>query len=353
MRPLRFVTLAFIIAAVLISGCAAGNTKGTGNTETAGGAANSGANGTESSSDAGNDKYEGLTVKIGYQGSGGLPGKIREEKWYEEEFGKLGVKVEYAEFQSGPPMTEAMASNRLDFAGLGNMPIIAAQAAGIQFTVISQALEGKNNVAIIVPKDSDIQTVADLKGKKVSVAKGSNAYNFLFRGLEGAGLKASDLEIIQLQPDEAQPAFETGKIDAWATWDPNITLNVLQDKARVLADGEQLGVLSPSFYIARKQFADKYPELVAIYLKVLDKALQWENDNHEEAIERYAAERSVPAAVIEGIFARSKSINIPVSDETIAQHQQTADFQYEIESIRKKIDVSEVFDNSFLEAARK
>ncbi len=346
MKPLRFVALTLIAAAVLIAGCSSGNAKN------AGQPTNAGNTSAASDADEGKAKYEGLTVKIGYQGSGGLPAKIREEKWYEEEFGKLGVKVEYAEFQSGPPMTEAMASNRLDFAGLGNMPIIAAQAAGIPFTVISQALEGKNNVAIIVPKDSDIQSVEDLKGKKVSVAKGSNAYNFLFRGLEGVGLKASDLEIIQLQPDEAQPAFETGKIDAWATWDPNITLNVLQDKARVLADGEQLGVLSPSFYIARKQFADEYPELVSIYLKVLDRALEWENNNHDEAIERYAAERNVPTAVIEGIFARSKSINIPVSDETIAQHQQTADFQYEIESIRKKIDVSEVFDNSFLEAAR-
>ncbi|WP_238403788.1 aliphatic sulfonate ABC transporter substrate-binding protein [Paenibacillus paridis] len=349
-RQLRWLTAAMIIMAVFISGCAAnGNDKSGGNNASG----NKAGNEKSSNEEAGSDKYKGLTVTIGYQGSGGLFGKAIEEKWFEEEFDKLGVKVEFAEFQSGPPMTEAMASNRLDFAGLGNMPIIAAQAADIKFTVISQALEGKNNVAIIVPKDSAIQTIADLKGKKVSVAKGSNAYNFLYRGLEGAGLKSSDLEIIPLQPDEAQPAFESGKIDAWATWDPNITLNTLQDKARVLADGEQLGVLSPSFYIARKQFADEYPELVTLYLKVLDKTLKWENDNWDEALDRYAAERSVPKALIEAIFVRSKSISIPVSDEIIAEQQKTADFQYEIKSIRKKIDVSEVFDNRFIEEAQK
>lgn len=339
MKNWRWLAGAGLVAlTVVLGGCAAGNAK-----------EQPGASGAEGASET---SYEGVTVRIGYQGSGGLYGKIIEEKWFEEEYDKLGVAVEYAEFQSGPPMTEAIASNRLDFAGLGNMPIIAAQAAGIEFKVISQALDGKNNVAIIVPKDSEIQAIDDLRGKKVAVAKGSNAYNFLYLGLDGAGVDASELEIIQLQPDEAQPAFETGRVDAWATWDPNITLNVLQDKGRVLADGEQLGVLSPSFYIARKAFADDYPELVKIYLKVLDKALAWENDNHQEAIERYAAERNVPPAVIEAIFARSKSISIPVSDEIIAQHQQTADFQYEIGSIRKQIDVSEVFDNQYIESIR-
>ncbi|MGO4694138.1 aliphatic sulfonate ABC transporter substrate-binding protein [Paenibacillus sp. FSL K6-3182] len=341
MNRLRLLTAAIIVLAVFISGCAA---SGNGNSDK------------KETGNAGNKaakSYDGVTVKIGYQGSGGLMGKAIEEKWFEDEFGKLGVKVEYAEFQSGPPMTEAIASNRLDFAGLGNMPIIAAQAADIKFTVISQALEGKNNVAIIVPKDSPFQTVADLKGKKVAVAKGSNAFNFLYRGLEGAGLKASDLEIIQLQPDEAQPAFETGKVDAWATWEPNITLNTLQDKAKVLADGEQLGVLSPSFNIVRKQFADDYPELVTLYLKVWNKALAWENDNRAESTERYAAERKVPAALIEAIFNRSRTINIPVSDEIIAEQQKTADFQFDIKVIRKKIDVSTVFDNKFIEEALK
>lgn len=334
MKKFQWLWTAMIAVMVFVTGCA-----------------NNG--GEKPATEGGEKSYEGLSVQIGYQGSGGLFGKIREEKWFEEEFGKLGVKVEYAEFQSGPPMTEAMASNRLDFAGLGNMPIIAAQAANIKFKVISQALEGKNNVAIIVPQDSDIATIEDLKDKKVTVAKGSNAYNFLYRGLEEAGLKASDLEIIQLQPDEAQPAFETGKVDAWATWDPNITLNTMSGKAKVLADGESLGVLSPSFNIVREQFANDYPELVTLYLQVLHKALSWENDNWDEALKRYADERKVPEALIEGIFERSKTISIPVTDEIIAEQQKTADFQFGIQSIRNEIKVADVFDNSFIEEALK
>ncbi|CAH1200544.1 Putative aliphatic sulfonates-binding protein [Paenibacillus plantiphilus] len=304
-------------------------------------------------SGGGANKYEGATIKIGVQGSGALFGKAREEKWFEQEFEKLGVKVEWSEFQSGPPMTEAIASKKLDIATLGNMPIIAGQAAGIPYKIVSQVLDGKNNVAIIVPSSSTAQTLADLKGKKIAVTKGSNAYNFLYRGLVEAGLKDTDFEIIQLQPDEAQPAFDSGGVDAWATWDPYITINALTGKGRVLTDGEQLNVLSPSFSISRTEFAEKYPELVTLYLKVYGKALAWETENQKTAVDRYAAERNIPAAVIEGTFERARMINIPVSENIVAEMQKTADFQLEIKNIRKGIDVSAITDNQYIEAALK
>lgn len=341
MKKLITVLATLVALSIVVTGCASSSTEGN-------------AKGT-ASSDHSADKpnYDSLTVNIGVQGSGGLFGKAREEKWFEQEFEKLGVKIEWAEFQSGPPMTEAMASKRLDFAGLGNMPVVAGQAAGIPFTVISQSLDGKNNVAIIVKKDSSIASIADLKGKKVAVAKGSNAYNFLYLGLKESGLQASDIEAIQLQPDEAQAAFETGGVDAWATWDPYITLNTLTDKGKVLVDGEQLGVLSPSFTIVRTEFAENYPELVTLYLKIVEKSRLWEDDNLAEAQDRYAAEYKIPLAVVQGMRERSLMINIPVSDEIAAELQKTADFQYEEKTIRKQIKVSDIIDNQYIEAALK
>ncbi|WP_340398299.1 aliphatic sulfonate ABC transporter substrate-binding protein [Paenibacillus sp. FSL H8-0079] len=300
-----------------------------------------------------NASYDNVTVKIGVQGKGGLFGKAQEQKWFEDEFGELGVKVEWLEFQSGPPMIEAMASNHLDFAGMGNMPPISAQAAGIDFKIISQLLNGKNNVAIIVPNDSPIKSIADLKGKKVAVTKGSNAYNFLYQVLQKAGLDNSDIQEIQLQPDETQPSFESGKVDAWAVWDPYITLNTLSGKGKVLADGESEGVLSPSFQLVRSDFANDYPELVTLYLKTFEQARQWEANNQEEAFQRYADERNIPIDLVEGIQSRAAMINIPVSDETIANQQNTANFQFELGTIRKEINVADVFDNQYIEEALK
>ncbi|MFD2330998.1 aliphatic sulfonate ABC transporter substrate-binding protein [Cohnella sp. GCM10020058] len=355
------LSLLALILVLIVAGCGAKN--GNGNASPAAGsasasqaAADSGSPSPSASSSAEPAKttsYDGLTVRLGVQGKGGLFGKAQEEKWFENAFAEVGAKVEWIEFQSGPPMVEAMASNHLDFAGMGNMPPIAAQAAGVDFKIVSQVLEGKNNVAIIVPKDSAIQTVADLKGKKVAVTKGSNAYNFLYRVLAQEGLKESDLSVIQLQPDETQPSFEGGKVDAWAVWDPYITLNTLTGKARVLADGESAGVLSPSYQLVRGDFVKKYPELVTLYLKVLEQARLWEDGNKDEAYDRYAKERSIPVDVVKGIQARSTFINIPVSDAVAAEQQKTADFQFELGTIRKQVKVADVIDNTYIEEALK
>lgn len=338
----KIISLLLVVLAVAVISAGCGSTNNT---------SNAGNKGKAVDSATGEVNYDGVTIKIGVQGSGGVFGKAREEKWFEQEFEKLGVKVEWSEFQSGPPMTEAIASNKLDIAGLGNLPVIAGQAAGIKYQIISQMLDGKNNVAIIVPADSTATTIADLKGKKIAVTKGSNAYNFLYRGLDTVGLSDSDIEMIQLQPDEAQPAFESGGVDAWATWDPYITINSLSGKAKVLADGESVGVLSPSFTIARDDFANKYPELVTLYLKVVNKALVWEESNLDAAIDRYATERGIPREIIEGTFTRAKTINIAISDEVVGEMQNTADFQFEAKNIRKAVKVADITNNQYIEAA--
>jgi len=296
---------------------------------------------------------EDVVVKIGVQGSGGLFGKAQEEKLFEKAFAKYGATVEWVEFQSGPPMTEAIASNKLDFAGLGNMPIIAAQAAGIPFTVISQVLEGKKNVGVVVNSASGITSLHDLVGKKVAVGKGTNAYDFLLRGLFKEGIDPEKLEIINLNPDEAQAAFDAKSVDAWAVWEPYLTINTLSGKGTIIADGEKLNLLSPSYQIVRTSFAEKHPDLVVAFLQTYDELLQWELEHEEEAVNRYAKERNLPVALMEETRKRAHGISIPVSEEVIAEHQRTADFQFKIGTIRKEINVSDVFDNQYIEKALK
>ncbi|MEB9007738.1 NrtA/SsuA/CpmA family ABC transporter substrate-binding protein, partial [Bacillus cereus] len=207
-------------------------------------------------------KKEDVTIQIGIQ-QGLSPLLLAKKKgWFEEEFKKEGVKVKWTEFQSGPPYFEAIASNRLDFGEVGNSPVISAQAAGIGFTEIANTSYARKGTGILVQKDSKIASVKDLKGKKIAVAKGSSAFNLLYRALDKEGIDAKDVNVIQLQPDEAQPAFESGSVDAWAIWDPFISLHTLNKGAKVIADGETLNVSSPEFLITRTKFAKEHPELV-------------------------------------------------------------------------------------------
>lgn len=138
----------------------------------------------------------------------------REKGWFEEAFEKEGAKVKWTEFQSGPPQIEAISADHLDFSGVGNSPVISAQAADIGFKEISATHFGARGDAVLVHKNSPIKRVKDLKGKKVAVAKGSSGFNLLHAALQSVGLKGSDVQIIQLQPGEAQSAFNSKKVDA-------------------------------------------------------------------------------------------------------------------------------------------
>ena len=93
----------------------------------------------------------------------------------------------------------------------------------------------------------------------------------MYRALDKEDINAKDVNVIQLQPDEAQPAFESGSVDAWAIWDPFISLHTVNKGAKVITDGERLNVSSPEFLIARTKFAKEHPELVEKFLKVYEK----------------------------------------------------------------------------------
>jgi sulfonate transport system substrate-binding protein len=296
---------------------------------------------------------ENVTVNIGIQQSLGPLLIAKEKGWFEEEFSKVGVEVNWTVFQSGPPHFEAMAANRLDFGSVGNSPVVSGQAADIPFKEIAVATDGLKGNAILVPKDSTIQSLEDLKGKKVGVAKGSSGFNLLYRAIDKAGLTPDEVEIIQLQPDEAQPAFETGAIDAWSIWEPFVSLQTFKKDAKVLENGESLNVYSPNFLIVRSEFAEKHPDLTVLFLKVFEKARLFEKENREEAIELYANSRKIDKDVVQQILENNEALNLPITEEIIQAQQDTADFQYELGAIKKQINTSEVVDNSYIEQALK
>lgn len=294
---------------------------------------------------------DNVTVNIGIQQSLSPLLLARKKGWFEEAFAKVGVKVKWSEFQSGPPHFEALAADRLDFGLVGNSPPIAGQAANVPFKEIATTSDGLHANAILVPKDSSIQSIQELKGKKVAVAKGSSGFNLLYQAIDQAGLKPSDAEIIQAQPDEAKPAFETGAVDAWSIWEPFVSLQTRIHGARVLANGESLKVFSPGFTIVRTEFAKQHPELVVLFLKVYEKARLWEEQHLDEAIEIYAQAKKIDKEVVRQVLKNNKALNLPISDDIIHAQQQTADFQYELKAIKQKMDTSSVVDNSFIKQA--
>ncbi|MEH7806817.1 aliphatic sulfonate ABC transporter substrate-binding protein [Bacillus safensis] len=288
-------------------------------------------------------------IRIGIQQSLSPLLLAKEKGWFEQSFEKEGVKVKWVEFQSGPPQFEGLAANQLDFTQVGNSPVIAGQAAGIDFKEIGLSQDGLKANGILVNKNSEIQKVEDLKGKKIAVAKGSSGFDFLYKVLDQAGLSAKDVQIIQLQPDEAISTFENGSVDAWSIWEPFLSLETIKKGAKLLVNGEATDLYSPGFTLVRTQFADQHPELVVKFLKVYDHAVKWQKSHPEEAVTLYARLKNLDKKVVTQVLNNTEPLNKPISKKIINAQQHTADFQYKKKAIQRKIDVNEVVDNSFIE----
>ena len=124
----------------------------------------------------------------------------------------------------------------IDFGNTGETPPVFAQAAGAAIRYVAYEPPAPKGEAILVPKDSPLKSIADLKGKKIAVAKGSNAHYLLVKALEKAGVKYEDITPAYLAPADARAAFESGAVDAWSIWDPYLAAAQTTLGAKTLTD---------------------------------------------------------------------------------------------------------------------
>jgi len=180
--------------------------------------------------------------------------------------------------------------------------------------------------------------VAELKGKKVALNKGSNVHFLLVKLLEQAGVNYKDIDAIFLTPADARAAFERGSVDAWAIWDPFLAAAQRQTGARILADGN--GVVSNhQFFLASRSYASKRADVVAIVLEELAAVDQWAKSNPKEAAAALQPQIGLDQATLELALSRGGYGVTPVSDPVLAEQQRIADAFYDLKLIPKHIDV--------------
>lgn len=291
-----------------------------------------------------------LTVNVAINGKLSPINIARDKGWVEEEFKKLNAEVQWSEFPSGPPLLESLSAGRVDLSFLGDGATIAGIAGGLPFEVVALLSEGKNTVSIIVPKDSSIQKLEDLKGKTIGLPKGTTAHVYVAKVLQNTSITPDDLNIINLQPDDGQAAFDSGKLDAWAAWDPYVSQNIASNKARALPADE---VMAPTSAIARKDFAKEHPELVVAYLKVFKKAALWQLEHEEEAAQIFNQKTKVPVDTIKTILNKGKPLVSPYTESALAEQQAASDILAGSGFIRKKIKFKEVVNDTFIIEALK
>lgn len=279
-------------------------------------------------------------IRIGWQ-KGSTLSIVKARGNLEARLKAEGVKVTWTEFPAGPQMLEGLNVGSIDIGVVGETPPVFAQAAGADLVYFGNEPPAPRAEKILVPKDSPIRTLADLKGKRVVLNRGSNVHYLLVRALESANLKYSDVEVAYLPPADARAAFERGSLDAWVIWDPFGAAAEAQVDARILADGTGIAN-NYNFYIAARPFAQKYPQVLASALEAINETGEWVGRNQKEAAAIVAPQIGLPVEIAEVSLSRYGYGVKPLSDEVIRHQQRMADTLAELKLIPKKLDVASV-----------
>jgi sulfonate transport system substrate-binding protein len=279
-------------------------------------------------------------LRLGFQKSSTLF-VVKLQGGLEKRLEPLGVKVEWAEFPFGPPMLEALNAGRIDYATTGETPPVFAQAArNAQLVYVGQEPSSPESEAILLPKDSNIHALADLKGKKVAVAKGANAHYLLISALAKAGLGLGDIQPVYLAPADAYAAFERGAVDAWAIWDFYRAGAEIKLGAKRLADATGLANNFEN-YTARREFARQYPALLAAVLDEIAKTEEGIAAHPEQAADLMAPHLGLPPeTVLRGIKRRRYGAG-PVTPTFVDSQQKIADALHGIGLLPHPIDIKQ------------
>ena len=236
-------------------------------------------------------------------------------------------------------MLEAMGAGAIDIGSVGDTPPVFAQAAGSNLVYVAATPSAQH--AVLVPQNSDIKTLADLKGRRVAFAKGSSAHNVAIKALALGGLTIKDIEPSYLSPADATAAFNGGKVDAWVVWDPYYAIAAQHYNARVVADTSDRRLASASYYLAHRDFATRHPLVLAAVLDEIGKTSAWSGQHRDELAAIAAQATGIDAKTWSIAFARADFSFGPVTPAHVAQQQQLADAFQALSIIPRKINVSE------------
>jgi sulfonate transport system substrate-binding protein len=280
-------------------------------------------------------------VRIGFQKGAAILVLARRQQAIEKRLKALGAtSVKWVEFQFGPPMMEALGAGAIDLGSVGDTPPVFAQAGGADLVYVAANPSAQH--AVLVPRDSPLKTLADLKGKKVAFGKGSSAQNVTIKALATAGLAFQDIVPTYLSPADATAAFNGGNIDAWVVWDPYYAIAQQRYGARAIADTTDRRLASSSYYIASRDFANRHPATLAAVLDELNQVTTRAGRHREELATLAAEATGIDVRSWSTAFARADFSLGPVTDAHVAQQQQLADTFQSLGIIPRRINVRDV-----------
>ena len=252
-----------------------------------------------------------------------------------------GAKVSWVLSQGSNRSLEYLNSGGVDFASSASLSAELRRANGspIKSVYVYSRAEW---TALVVAKDSPLNSVNDLKGKKIAATKGTDPYLFTLRALEQAGLQKDDVELLHLQHPDGRTALEKGDVDAWAGLDPHMAASELQAGSRLLyrnKDFNSYGVISVT-----EAFAKQHPQTIATVIKAYEKARHWAIAHPGEFTQLLAEESKLPLDVAKLQLSRTDLSAPQLTAEDAKASKAAAPILVSEELVKRGADVNQVID---------
>lgn len=219
---------------------------------------------------------------------------VRRFGWLEQEFQPRGTKVRWVLSQGSNRALEYLNGDAIDFGSSAGLAALLARANGNPIRAV-YVFSRPEWTALVVPKNSPITTVGDLKGKKVAATKGTDPFLFLLRSLNQFGLRRDDVQIVHLQHADGRAALEQGTVDAWAGLDPHMAASELEAGSRLIY--RNVAFNTYGFLNVREAFAQRHPDAVQSVVVAYEKARRWILANPDAAARLLADEAHLSPAV--------------------------------------------------------
>ncbi len=259
----------------------------------------------------------------------------------------LPYTLEWSQFPAAAPVLEALNADAVDVSLAGDAPTTFALAAGLRAHIIAPVRTSGAGTAIMVPKDSPIRTVADLKGRSIAVNRGSIGHALVLQVAAAQRWSASDYTVVNLLPAEARTALSAGAVESWCSWGVYVAQARLTDGVRVVVDGRD-GLMTGLSYAAASDTAitSKRPALLD-FCRRLTVARRWALTHKAEYARVLAADIGVGEAVAQLMLDTEMPIPVAIDDHVIADEQRVADLYLTDRIIHTRVDARTVFDPSF------
>jgi len=238
----------------------------------------------------------------------------------EKALAEKGIKVEWAgPFPAAAPAFEALNAGSIDITAGSSTSAIAALSAKIPLVIFAYQKMSPGAEGIVVKKDSGIASIKDLAGKKVAVNRGGTGEYLLMQGLQTNGVDPKSVERVYLSPSDSGPSFTQGHVDAWATWDPFLTIAETAYEGKMVADGAAIKSDNAVVLVASKEFAKSKADQLQFVFDVIKSENAWAVANKEEAGTVWVKEMNVPSNLAAKIGENNAVPTTSVTDADVKQ----------------------------------